>query len=510
MGGRAGTIFLAIVLGGGAGAGAIVLLSRAPVRHDQRVEGRSLREWAMYLDDEADVARRDAAWKALPQFPPEDTIEPLIEALGGQFTAQQRAIAQLVKLQAAAVPPLMRVVRDDASSLRASNAIETLRLIGPPASASAADVIATRVGDPIAGGKAVQYFAQHGVPRSALAEAAQVLERVDGTARIHAINVLTLSPGDERALALLAREAQRDIGDGADAVAFATLCKLKNPPPLVIDAIAANLAVGARERDARRALLTIGVPAAPALAKLASHPNLHARTAAVEVLLGLGRNVKPIEKALAAFEKDPDSDVRLLAERGGMPNAGPTSRPTPTPRTSPILAILKPPATSLPVVDVIAAGEDDEDPYLTLDERARLLAINAVRDRVDTEEAILAAMSVKDLGERCRLIRLLPMCRDATAALEVMTKALGDDDVDVRRAAVTALRRMLHSPRAVEPLISALHRDASPSVRADAADALAMIAYQPNVNIALTQAAGDGDTTVAAAARAALKRAQQR
>ena len=72
-------IIMAVVLGGIVGAAAVLFLSRNPFRTEPRVQGRTLREWTIWLDDEIDGARHEAAWAAVPQFAPGDAVVPLVD-----------------------------------------------------------------------------------------------------------------------------------------------------------------------------------------------------------------------------------------------------------------------------------------------------------------------------------------------------------------------------------------------------------------------------------------------
>jgi len=62
-----------MVLGGIVGALAMVYLSQTPIRSEARVEGRTLREWTIWLDDDGEIELREKAWKAVPRFPAADS-----------------------------------------------------------------------------------------------------------------------------------------------------------------------------------------------------------------------------------------------------------------------------------------------------------------------------------------------------------------------------------------------------------------------------------------------------
>src|SRR5687767_12020743 len=142
---------MALVLGGFAGAAAVIFLSRSPVRAEARVDGRTLREWTIWLDDEADVQLREGAWAAVPRFPAAEAAGPLVTLLGSNSDdTRGRAVSTLVTMGSASVPRLTAAVRDPSPLVR-RHAIDALRQIGF-ASSPAVDAIASQLSDAAAGG----------------------------------------------------------------------------------------------------------------------------------------------------------------------------------------------------------------------------------------------------------------------------------------------------------------------------------------------------------------------
>ena len=82
-----------------------------------------------------------------------------------------------------------------------------------------------------------------------------------------------------------------------------------------------------------------------------------------------------------------------------------------------------------------------------------------------------------------------------------MLDAMQDSELNVRRAAVAALGDSVAFTRATDRLIDALKFDYSPTVRSDAAAALAPARSSVRVSAALAEAEKDPDPAVAAAAR---------
>src|SRR5688572_15381541 len=110
---------MATFLGGLVGSSAIVFLSRSPIRSEVRVEGRTLREWTIWLDDDADVELREQAWAAMPRFPAAEAAGPLVELLGsGDEDTRGRATTALVTMGSAGVPTLTAAVRDPSPLVR--------------------------------------------------------------------------------------------------------------------------------------------------------------------------------------------------------------------------------------------------------------------------------------------------------------------------------------------------------------------------------------------------------
>ena len=521
MGGRIAVIFMAVVLGGIAGAAAVLFLSRDVGKGEQRVEGRTLREWSLWLDATQDKARRETAWRVLPQFPPEQVAGVLVELLDGKETAaSQQAIAELVKLGAKGEPALQNaLVSGKGSAMQRSHAIEVLRQLGQ-ASAPAVHAIARQIGDPVAGGVALNYFKQHGVSHSAVSEAIRVLESLDGfdtTRRRNVVELLTLSATQEGVAGVLAREVTRPRDAVAQGTAFEALCGLciaggEAPPPVVVEAIASRLGDPIYQRGARRALLMLGAPAAPALEKLAVEKELRRRGAAVEVLLALPESDAAVEKALRAFRDDVDADLRRRVLTAL--NEPPATRPM-----MPLLDVTITPATTQPAggerialfqpsdgteVDqwMIGGAAAEEEPVPPLPVAlAPLPPIRARENEWDSDEKVLSALKVFDAKERQRLVHRLPYCRDTQAAMNIMIAAMDDPDLDVRRAAVSSLGRSIHSRRAVDRLIEALRYDGLATIRRDAARALAPKVNWPSVSDALAEAEDDADANVAEVAR---------
>jgi hypothetical protein len=157
------------------------------------------------------------------------------------------------------------------------------------------------------------------------------------------------------------------------------------------------------------------------------------------------------------------------------------------------IVILKPPMME----DAVVLLDDPE-------EAVREHADKAVRRLwSDRDAEVLAAMKQPDPLERARLVRMLPFCRDPGLRISVMLEAMQDSDLNVRRAAVAALGDSVHFSRAVDRLIDAMKHDFSPTLRCDAASALAPARSTVRVAAALAEAENDADPAVAAAAREA-------
>ena len=495
---RFAVIIAAVVLGGLAGAAAVLFLSRSPFHTEHRVEGRTLNEWTKWLEDEVDGEIRESAWTAVPQFPVGEAAVPLVALLDHPSEdTRQRAIAALVTLGPPTVPQL-RVALRDPSPLKRANAIDVLRQLGA-ASSPAVDQIAQQLADPATGGAAAEYFVEHGSPPVAVTSALRVLEDGQSARRREAVDVLAKAPSDSRAVAALMREAAKP-GDVVQASAFRAVCALPEPSRETIDLIASGLARPGVEQDARQALIKIGSPAGPAVAHYSEHKDAKARGLAVEVLSALAKNDPPIADSLVPFLYDSDANVSLQASEGLMPmwrndpsllrdhlhSASANAR-----RWSlRAVVIIKPPVME----DAVALLDDP-------DESVREQADKAVRRLWSKRDAeVMAAMKEKDPLKRARLVRMLPFCSDSVRRITVMIDAMQDSDLNVRRAAVAALGQSLHSNRAVERLIDAMKYDASPTLRSDAAGALAPARSASRVAAALAAAEKDPDAAVAAAA----------
>jgi HEAT repeat protein len=494
---------VAVALGGIAGAAAMVFLSRTPLRADPRVEGRTLREWTIWLDDESDPELRDAAWSALPQFAANDVAGPLVNLLdSNDEDTRDRATAALVTLGAPAVPKLSVAVSGP-SPLARRNSIDALRQIGAPSS-PAVEAIALQLADPAAGGAAAEYFIDHGAPPVAVTAALKVLADGQASRRREAIDVLARAPSDTRAVAALLREANRSPGgDAIQIAAFRAVCSLAEPTREVVDTITAGLGHSVLDPYAKRALLKIGSPAAGAVARFSDHPDAQVRASAVEVLSALAKNDPPLADSLVPFLYDSDANVSLIASEGLLPtwrgdpsllrehlrSASPNARRW----AARAVVIIKPPMMD----DVVTLLDDPE-------EAVREHADKAVRRLwLDRDAEVLAAMKVPDPIERARLVRMLPFCRDPSQRISAMMDAMQDSDLNVRRAAVASLGQSLSFTRAVERLMDALKFDASPTLRSDAAGALAPARSTVRVAAALAEAEKDPDPAVAVAAREA-------
>jgi HEAT repeat protein len=500
--GKYAVILVAVVLGGFAGAAAVVSLSRSPIHSEVRVEGRTLREWTLWLDDPAKPELREKAWAALPRFRAADAAGPLVELLGsGSEETRERAEAALVTMRSAAVPRLTEAVRDASPFVRI-HAIDALRQMGF-ASSPAVDAIASRLSDPAAGGVAAAYFVEHGAPPVAVTAALGVLEDPQASRRREAIEVLARAPSDARAVAALLREAAKPTTDGVQAEAFHAVCQIPDPPREVIDTLALGLARPELEQDAKRALLKAGSAAAGTVARFSEHDDPRVRAAAAEVLAGLAKNDPPIADSLIPFLYDDDDTVSRIASEGLMPmwrsdpsqlrehlrSASPNARRW----AAHAIVILKAPMME----DAVALLDDPE-------QVVREHADKAVRRLwSDRDAEVLAAMKQPDPIERARLVRMLPFCRDPGQRISVMLDAMQDSDLNVRRAAVAALGDSVAFTRAIDRLIDALKFDYSPTVRSDAANALAPARSTMRISAALAEAEKDPDPAVAAAAREA-------
>ena len=490
------------MLGGFVGAGAVVSLSRTPIRSDARVEGRTLREWTLWLDDPGEPELREQAWAALPRFRAGDVAVQLVGLLGsGNEETRERAEATLAKIGAPAVPKLTDAVRDPSPFVR-THAIEALRQMGF-ASSPAVDAIASQLSDPAAGGAAAKYFVEHGAPPVAVTAALNVLEDPQASRRREAIEVLARAPSDARAVAALLREAARPVADAVQAEAFYALCEINEPSRDIIDTIARGLARPELEQQAKRALLKAGSPAAGTVARFAEHEDPRVRAAAAEVLSGLAKNDPPIADSLISFLYDEDDTVSRVASEGLMPSwrSDPSQLREHLRSASPnarrwaahAIVILKAPMMD----DVVTLLDDPAEPV-------REHAGKAVRRLwSDRDPEVLAAMQQPDPIERARLVRMLPFCRDPGERISVMLDAMQDKDLNVRRAAVAALGDSVAFTRAIDRLIDALKFDYSPTVRSDAAAALAPARSSVRVSAALAEAEKDPDPAVAAAAREA-------
>ena len=496
-------ILVAIVLGGGAGATAIVFLSRSPVRNDVRVDGRTLREWTIWLDDDDELKLREQAWAAIRRFPAADAAGPVVQLLDSHDTdTRARSIATLVAFGVPAVPNLTGAVRAPSPLMRL-NAIDALRQIGA-GSAPAVDAIAAQLGDPATGGAASEYFIEHGAAPVAVTAALKVLEDGQTSRRREAIEVLARAPSDPRALAALLREANRTNGDAVQIAAFRAVCEMAiEPSREVTETIAAGLGRQGLEDHAKRALLKVGPSAGPRVARFSDHDVPSVRAAAAEVLSAFAKDDPALADSLVPFLYDVDPNVSRLASEGLMPTwrGDPTllrehlrsASPNARRFAAAAVVIIKPPLME----DVLALLDD---PEVTVREHAD----KAVRRLwLDRDAEVLAAMSAADPIERARLVRMLPFCRDTGKGITVMMDAMQDADLNVRRAAVASLGQSLNLSRAVDRLIDALKHDASPTLRSDAAGALAPARSTRRVSEALAEAEKDPDVAVATAAREA-------
>jgi HEAT repeat protein len=490
------------VLGGFAGAAAVVLLSRGPARSEVRVEGRTLREWSIWLDDDANAELRTQAWSALPRFPAAEAAGPIVEVLDSQNEhTRDRAVTTLVAMGPSAVPKLTAAVKD-ASPLVRRHAIDALRQIGF-ASSPAVEAIAAQLPDAAAGGAAAEYFVEHGAPPVAVTAALGVLSDAQATRRREAVEVLARAPSDTRAVAALLREAAKPTGDTVQVESFRAICDIAEPPREIIDTIALGLARPGLEQHAKRALLKAGSPAAGTVARFSEHADARVRAAAAEVLAGLTKNDPPIADSLIPFLYDDDETVSRLASEGLMPmwrsdpsqlrehlrSASPNARRW----AAHAIVILKPPMME----DVVVLLDDPE-------EAVREHADKAVRRLwSDRDAEVLAALKQPDPIERARLVRMLPFCRDPGERIGVMLEAMQDSDLNVRRAAVAALGDSVAFTRAIDRLIDAMKFDYSPTLRSDAAGALAPARSSVRVATALAEAEKDPDPAVAVAAREA-------
>ena len=500
--GKLPVILLGIVLGGIVGALAVVFLSRSPIRTEARVEGRTMREWTIWLDDDSDMELREQAWAAMPRFSGAESSVALVELLGSNSDdTRNRAIAALVSLGPAGVPRLTAAVHDPSPLVRI-HAIKTLKQIGF-ASSPAVDAIASQLADPAAGGAAAEYFIEHGAPPVAVTAALEVLEDAQASRRREAVDVLARAPSDTRAVAALLREAGKPSNDSIQSAAFRAICEIHDPPRETLDTIATGLARPGLEQDAKRALLKAGSPAAGSIARFSEHKDTRVRAGAAEVLGGLAKKDPPIADSLIPFLYDGDEEVSRLASEGLMPmwrsdpsqlrehlrSASPNARRW----AAHAVVMLKPPMME----DVVALLDDPE-------EAVREHADKAVRRLwSDRDAEVLAAMKRPDPLERAKLVRMLPFCRDAGQRIAVMLEAIQDPDLNVRRAAVAALGQSVHFTRAIDRLIDAMKYDFSPTLRSDAASALAPARSTVRVAAALAEAEKDPDPAVAVAAREA-------
>jgi hypothetical protein len=347
---------------------------------------------------------------------------------------------------------------------------------------------------------------EHGAPPVAVTAALEVLGDAQASRRREAIDVLARAPSDTRAVAALLREAGKPGNDSVQVAAFRAICDLTDggdPPREIIDTLAAGLARPELEQYAKRALLKAGPPAAGTVARFSAHKDPRVRSAAAEVLSGLAKNDPPIADSLIPFLYDQDETVSRLASEGLMPmwrsdpsqlrehlrSASPNARRW----AAHAIVILKPPMME----DVIVLLDDPE-------EAVREHADKAVRRLwSDRDAEVLAAMKQPDPHERAKLVRLLPFCRDPGQRISVMLEAMQDPDLNVRRAAVAALGDSVAFSRAIDRLIDAMKFDYSPTLRSDAASALAPARSTVRVATALTNAENDPDPAVAAAAREA-------
>jgi len=483
----------------------MVYLTRTPIKSEARVQGRTLREWTIWLDDESEEELRESAWAALPQFPATEVAGPCVELLGSNNQdTRDRAVTTLVSLKSAAVPKLTTAVHDPSPLVR-RGAIDSLKQIGF-ASSPAVDSIASQLADPATGGAAADYFVEHGAPPVAVTAALNVLEDAQASRRREAIEVLGRAPSDTRAVAALLREASRPGNDPIQAAAFEAVCDMPDPSRDMIDTIASGLGRPGLDQFAKRALLKAGSPAAATLARFSEsteHKDPRVRAAAAEVLAGLAKNDPPIAESLIPFLYDDDETVSRVASDGLMPmwRSDPTQLREHLRSASPnarkwaahAIVILKPPMME----DAVALLDDP-------DEAVRENADKAVRRLwADRDAEVLGAMKQTDPLERARLVRMLPFCRDAGQRIAVMMEAAQDPDLNVRRSAVAALGQSVHFSRAIDRLIDAMKYDFSPTLRSDAASALAPARSTVRVAAALAEAEKDPDPAVAVAAREA-------
>jgi HEAT repeat protein len=78
----------------------MVYLTRTPIKSEARVQGRTLREWTIWLDDESEEELRESAWTALPQFPAAEAAGRAFELLGSNNQdTRDRAVTALVSLK---------------------------------------------------------------------------------------------------------------------------------------------------------------------------------------------------------------------------------------------------------------------------------------------------------------------------------------------------------------------------------------------------------------------------
>lgn len=432
---------------------------------------------------------RDAARAALTKLGARG-VKPLLDALADEQKSQAGvAIDVLSHVENKGAGPMLFSFATGSADLafrtRAMIAVGMLR--DPALLPRFEELLAPRDGDAVAPGDAVTVAAAWGVARMGDKRAVSLLSRL-----------LDAPSSDVRALAALGLGLH---GDKASVPALSRLSAQAASPPVVRAA-----ALGALAQLA-------GAEAAPRLVELADARDGLVRGAAVLALAKVGDpRARPLaERAL--FSLDPLERERAVAALARPSGAAPVLAPpeggsidtslalasvtlaTPTPAE--LDAALAAGAATLPVAVAKALGGSPERARVALSLARRGAfpfqpATQTTRDARDKVGAALAEGAVvwanTGKGElRAEALEVLGRA-SGDAAISALSRALGDEDPDVARAALSAAREnaAFATVSAVTPLLAR----ARWSERADAALAVGVVGRRA--------AAGERDAAVAA------------
>lgn len=533
-------ISLAVCLGAALAVALVLMFSATPARQ-QLVGDRPLAYWLSCLDSSDDRLRASAATN-LPAFGV-DSARPLIERLDARDPGVASAAkTALSTLGPAAVPELARSLRSG-SPARHLAAIELLSALGTASSPASSD-IAALLDDPNVGSAAARYFVSFGPTSPAIDKACRVLGGIDQSRRLDAIRILSAVLTDPRAIEALVANA-RTTDRAVRKEIYLALAQVPNPPKGAIEVIVEKFADETASPTPYSVLLQIGAPAIPILAAQHNNSDEKVRLGSVKALGVILAQSNGSVVFIEPFANDPSKMVAdhakalLQSNTGRLSFVPPATQPV-VPRPplqadtdSAYVAIGKKfdpagqdelaPFEAASSADAAGASKVEQNP-VSVAPNYDAVAFNQAVEQLDDPNPIKRKQATEhvrafyalagpipidinaapDDVERLRLVRLLPFSDD-WRKYDLMILALREENLAIRRAAISAMSRSLKSPRIVEKLIQVLARDPSATIRADAAEVLSSVRDQIPVSRALRAAQSDPDAGVASAAREALR-----